>query len=221
MHAASLPAPPLASTQGEEEAAARTAVRLRIYYYQYPRVLSTAEEHVLLSSATRAVARAYRHVRDLATAIGHTNYLPTRGSSQEQHNRLSYIRTLGRKKQLGQADIKLLAYMPRILGPAVFGDVEVCDHGWRWSFALAGVDVHSGVFASEKDALAELALVQKQIHRAWPDPGHLASLLRQFLRRREDVERLATFADARLMSFALPLLGEASDMQGTLRGFPN
>ena len=117
-----------------------------------------------------------------------------------------------------QADIRLLAHMPRTLGPKVFGAVEVCDHGWRWSFAPAAVAVHSGVFTSEKDAQAELALVQKQIHRAWPDPGNLASLLRQFLRRREDVERLATFADARLMAFALPLLGEAWGMQGTLRG---
>ena len=125
MHAASLPAPPLASTQGEEEAAARTAVRLRSYYYQYPRVLSTAEEHVLLSSATRAVARAYRHARDVATAIGDPNYLPKRRSSLAQYNRLAYIRKLGRKNQLRQADIRLLASMPRILGPAIFVDLEV------------------------------------------------------------------------------------------------
>ena len=42
----------------------------------------------------------------------------------------------------------------------------------------AQLSQHTEAITSEKDAQAELALVQKQIRCAWPDPSHLASLLR-------------------------------------------
>ena len=72
---------------------------------------------------------------------------------------LQYIRKASRKRQLEQVDIKLLAHLPYILGSEVFGHVEECGPGHRWTFAAAGVDVHSGAFVSEADAQDELAVV--------------------------------------------------------------
>ena len=111
------------------------------------------------------------------------------------YNGVQYVRRQSRKKLLEQVDIKLLAYIPHVFGPTVFGRVKKCGHGWRWSFACAGVAVHSGVFASESDAQVELASAPNKVHCAWPDPSDVASLLRHVYRRHEDAERLGILAN--------------------------
>ena len=103
------------------------------------------------------------HVRDNVRETGDALYLPARDANEPEYNRLQYLKVRSRKWLLLLSDFQLPAYSPHILGAEVFGEVEACAEGWRWTFAPAGVAVQGTTFQHEEDARADLAGIQKEL----------------------------------------------------------
>ena len=124
---------------------------------------------VLLASAHQTAKKVYTHVKRKCAELHDATYLPKAGTERAAYDQLYSLRGKSRARKLSAADYQLLARMPHILGPTVFGAVEKCDGGWRWTFAPAGLQQHSELFESEAEASQDLAAIQQQLHPAWHD----------------------------------------------------
>ena len=115
-----------------------------------------AEENRLLAAAQKAATKVFEHVRRVAQTTHNAVYLPTRRCEPTAYHELFYLRTKHKNGYLTVADYQLLARIPRILGPTVYGDVEPHDDGYRWTFAAAGVDVQSDTHLTETLSLIHI-----------------------------------------------------------------
>ena len=135
-----------------------------------------------MKAAQQPVRKVYEHVRLKCQELRDANYLPKYGQQYVQYGQLGYLRRLHKDGNLTPADYCLLAHLPHILGPAVFGRVEPSEKGWRWTFAPAGVDVQGDDFQSQDLCLQELREIQKGLYPAWHEKEKRAAHLQQLLR---------------------------------------
>ena len=148
-------------------------------------VLDAAEEKRLLGVAQTSVQELFKHVRRLAKETRSPLYLPTKKNGERKLvDSLHFIRRKHKEGKLKSPDYQLLALAPHILGPTVYGAVETCESGWRWTFVPAGVDMHGAVFLTEAAAADDLRLLQKALFPAWLIPDNRAAHLEQLLRLR-------------------------------------
>jgi hypothetical protein len=143
-----------------------------------------AEEKRLLSVAQPAATKVFEHVRRVAQKTHNPVYLPKHSDEPTAYKQLEYVRTKHNNGKLTVADYQLLARIPRILGPTVYGDVDPRDDGYRWTFASAGVDVHSDTFPTEAAAAEDLRPLQQALYPGWEDPEKRAAHLQRLLRLR-------------------------------------
>ena len=148
-------------------------------------VFDAAEEKRLLDVAQTSVQELFKHVRRLAKETRSPLYLPTKKNGERKLvDSLHFIRRKHKEGKLKSPDYQLLALAPHILGPTVYGAVETCEGGWRWTFVPAGVDMHGAVFSTEAAAADDLRLLQKALFPAWLVPDNRAAHLEQLLRLR-------------------------------------
>ena len=103
-------------------------------------------------------------------------------------------------------DFGLIALQPLILGrqeaPKLFGTVEKCEGGWRWTFAPANVDQVSKPHVSKEVAEAELRWLQLDLYPAWADEDFRAEHLRRLLQRRQNEPQLISLLAKRSLAVA-------------------
>ena len=91
-------------------------------------------------------------------------------------------------------DFGLIALQPIILGrqeaPKLFGTVEKCEGGWRWTFAPANVDQFSQPFVSTEAAEAELRWLQLDLYPEWTKPDKRMEHLQHLVHRRHSEAQL-------------------------------
>ena len=193
-----------------------------------------AEEKRILSAAQLATQNVFRHVRRRVTETGDPHYLPKQKDERPAYSHLYYLRTKHQNGQLTASDYQLLARLPHVLGANVYGAVEAYDGGWRWTFAQAGVQVHSDIFVTEAAASEDLRPLQQALYPAWQDPDNRLAHLQLLLHRRTQQQELCAIARRPSLSFARPRLAvqpsPASQMScsegsggglAPFRGFPN
>jgi len=132
-----------------------------------------AEENRLLAAAQKAAAKVFEHVRRRG--------LPTRRCEPTAYHELFYLRTKHKNGYLTVADYQLLARIPCILGPTVYGDVEPHGDGYRWTFTAAGVDVQSDTHLTEIAAVEDLCSLQQKLYPGWEETTHRAAHLQCLL----------------------------------------
>ena len=154
-------------------------------------------------------------------------YVPKACKKSVEYNRFRYLRKLVNDdpSQLQPDDYKLLAYLPQILGPQVFGEVVAHEGRWRWTFASASLDVHSENFSSKDAATKDLAKIQRQLYPHWSQNEKREVHLRNVIRVQENQKRLHSLAMESTLQFARPLIMRAGlDMnpiiQEPILGFP-
>ena len=112
--------------------------------------------------------------------------LPHRCNDSAAYIQMKYLRRKHKYGELRAPDYHLLACLPRLLGPAVYGAVEECAGGYRWTFAPAGVDVHGDVFPTKAAAAEDHRPLQQALYPGWEDPGQRAAHLQRLLSLRAE-----------------------------------
>jgi len=155
---------------------------------QLAREAEAAEVRRLCSSAQPAVVQVFEYVREKMLIHNIVDSLPNAGSFAHRsvYDQLAYVRAEHDKSQLRDDDYALLARTPQVLGPTVYGALEISEGGWHWTFVPAGVDVRSEPFATQAAAREDLRAVQILLFPGWlhADNDQRAARLRQLLHRR-------------------------------------
>ena len=96
------------------------------------RALVPADEAALLGAAhDRTAKQVYAHVKQQCAKLQEAHYLPKAATERSVYDQWCYLRRKSREFKLSSTDYQLLAHLPHILGPAVFGHVEAREGGWR------------------------------------------------------------------------------------------
>ena len=170
-----------------------------------------AEEDNLIRAAQRNTQVVFQYVRRLGEETRDPLYLPKSSDDRTNYKHLSYLRAKHQRGELEAADYQLLARLPRILGPAVYGAVEECADGYRWTFAPAGVEVRGDVFPTKAAAAEDHRPLQQALYPGWEDPGQRASHLQRLISFRAQQRRLGTLVQRPALASARPLLtGQSS-----------
>jgi len=155
---------------------------------QQAREAEAAEVRRLCSLAHPVVVQIFEFVREKMLIHNIEDTLPYAGCFAHWHayNQVNHVRIQHTKSQLRDEDYALLARTPQVLGPTVYGALEMSEGGWHWSFEPTGVDVRSEPFASVAAAREDLRAVQIMLFPGWlqGDKEQRAARLRQLLQRR-------------------------------------
>ena len=150
-----------------------SVVQWRFWWWQQhwtPRAIRAAADR-LLPLVQGKVKRVFEHIFSGCLDSGTWCYVPKQATDKTEYRRLYDLRKLvvDDASQLRPDDYELLAYLPHILGPQVFGETVSHESGWRWTFARASINAHSETFSTEEAAMRDLAIIQKQLHSCWPN----------------------------------------------------
>jgi len=173
---------------------------------QLAREAEADEVRRLCSSAQPAVVKVFEYVRQKMLCHNTEDCLPNPGSfaHRSAYDQLAYVRAKHEKSQLRDDDYALLARTPQVLGPTVYGALEIREGGWHWSFVPAGVDVRSEPFASEAAAREDLRELQILLFPWWlhADNKQRAARLRQLLQRRDQNRALSILTQEPVLTLA-------------------
>ena len=112
----------------------------------------SAEQTQLLPEVREVVRKLYWQVHQSGPVTDSLDYLP-KPRVRQAYEQLRYVRTLHAGGKLTVSEYRVLAHIPQVLGPEVYGEVELSEGSYRWTFAAAGVSVGSPVFATREQAL--------------------------------------------------------------------
>ena len=182
-----------------------------------------AEERLLLRAATVLAQTVFKQVRRGIGQTGDPHYLPKACDEKPARNKLDYLRVRHRQGALTTADYRLLARLPHILGPAIYGDVEPHDAGYRWTFAPASVNAHGSVFPTKAAAIADLQTLQRVLYPGWEVVKNRAAHLQQLLLSRLQEKAVNALAQRPALAFARASLKRPSQRLDLrlLCGLPN
>ena len=123
----------------------------------------------LLPEVQNKVRKVFEHILDGRALTGNPMFLPKQSAQPTDYRRLYDLRKQACEdpSTLQPQDYELLAYLPHILGPEVFGEVVAHDGGWRWTFQRATLAVESEIFPSEDAAIGALVNIQRQLYPHW------------------------------------------------------
>ncbi len=139
----------------------------------------------------------FAHVWKVAKETHDPLYLPYHRIDPAAYKQLWYLRQKHKCGELRAADYHLLARLPRILGSAVYGAVQGCAGGYRWTFAPAGVDVQGDVFPTKAAAAGDHLPLRQALYPGWEDPGQRAAHLQRLLSLRAQEQRVPGLAVTR------------------------
>ena len=148
----------------------------------------------MFDAAQKPTLKVFAHVWKVAKETHDPLYLPYHRIGPAAYKQLWYLRQKHKCGELRAPDYQLLARLPRLLGPAVYGAVEECAGGYRWTFAPAGVDVHGDVFPTKAAAAEDHLPLQQALYPGWEDPGQRAAHLQRLLSLRAQEQRRGTLA---------------------------
>ena len=197
------------------------------------KLIVAAEQNQLLPEVREVVRKLYWQVHQSGPVTDSLDYLP-KPRDRQAYEQLRYVRTLHAGGKLTVSEYRVLAHIPQVLGPEVYGEVELSEGSYRWTFAAAGISVDSPGFATRQQALQELRLIQMMLYPIWMDIGrrdaHMQHILRTWAQDR-DLRALANhtslrFAKARLHNHrpivsAMACPDSLQPRHSNLRGFPN
>ena len=177
----------------------------------------SAEEQRLVYVAQRAVRRVFQHVRHKIIELGDHAYLPKAKQEPGAYFHLNWLRRKQAVAKLSAGDYELLARLPHILGRAaerIYGKVEQCDGGWRWTFVPVGLQVFGNVHESYVAAVEQLRQLQHALYPAWHDPAKRAAHLQYLLRSQPLKQELHDIVSRRRLAFARDRLSELTSCSG-------
>ena len=171
----------------------------------------SAEEKRLVHVAQSAVRKVFEHVRHKIIELGDLAYLPKAKQEPVAYNHLDWLRRKHAGNKLSAEDYELLARLPHILGQSaecIYGKVEQCDGGWRWTFVPVGLQAVGNVHASYVAAVEHLRQLQHALYPAWHDPAKRATHLQHLLRSQSLQQELHGIVSRRRLAFARDRLFE-------------
>ncbi len=148
----------------------------------------------MFGAAQKPTQKVFAHVWKVAKESHDPLYLPLRRNDPAGCQMLAYLRRKHKRGELRAPDYQLLARLPRLLGPSVYGAVEECAGGFRWTFAPAGVDVHGDVFPTKAAAAEDHRPLQQALYPGWEVPEQRAAHLQWLLSLRAQEQRRGTLA---------------------------
>ena len=134
----------------------------------------------MFGAAKTHTQQVYTYVCKVVKESHDPLYLPP-VADKVAYRQLAYLRRKHKCGDLRAPDYQLLARLPRLLGPSVYGAVEECAGGFRWTFAPAGVDVHGDVFPTTAAAAEDHLPLQQALYPGWEDPGERAAHLQRLI----------------------------------------
>ena len=130
---------------------------------------------------------------------------PSKGEQSKEYNMIDYVRRKCKARKLSSDDLQLVSLDLRILGTTaagVFGSVETCDGGYRWTFVPAGVEHHSKGFEAKDTAEAELRWIQLRLYPEWARMEGRAAHLEFLVRQRQSEPQLISLLNTASLAAA-------------------